>query len=208
MRTSKKEQTREKIQQAAYQCVARYGFEKTTLDDIAREVNLNKASLYYYYKNKEDIFLDVTTTATRRFVESLQASTLEIPGGPAAQIRHYLLERSFYFIRLVADVHISEETLRQVEPRFQDLVRDVAEREAAFLAERIAAAMSAGEVTTPDAGRLAANLITLAEGIKEKAKAQAAGEARDQSSIMADIRENLEFMLAMILRYSSPSQGA
>ena len=86
---TKKEQTKEKIRAAAYKCVARYGFEKTTLDDIAKEVGLNKASLYYYYKNKEDIFLEITTEATRRFVDTLQQSTLAVTGGVEAEIRHF-----------------------------------------------------------------------------------------------------------------------
>lgn len=200
MHTSKKEQTREKIQQAAYRCVARFGFEKTTLEDIAKEVNLNKASLYYYYKNKEDIFLDVTTTATRRFVDSLQQSTLAIQaGGAIAQIKHYLLERSFYFIRLVEEVHISEETLRQVEPLFQELIRDVAAQEKTFLQTRLEAAIQQGQLADVDTALLASNLIVLAEGIKEQAKAQAALTG-DKSRIAADIQTNLNFMLDLLLR--------
>lgn len=198
MHTSKKEQTREKIQQAAYRCVARFGFEKTTLEDIAKEVNLNKASLYYYYKNKEDIFLDVTTTATRRFVDSLQQSTLAIQAGAIAQIKHYLLERSFYLIRLVEEVHISEETLRQVEPLFQELIRDVAAQEKTFLQTRLEAAIQQGQLADVDTALLASNLIVLAEGIKEQAKAQAALTG-DKSSVTVDIQTNLNFMLGLLL---------
>ena len=194
---TKKEQTKEKIQQAAYKCVARYGFEKTTLDDIAKEVGLNKASLYYYYKNKEDIFFDVTTTTTRRFVETLQQSTLAHNGSMQEKVTHYLVERSMYFLELVEQVHISEETLRQVEPMFQELVRDVANQEIAFLKTMLDEGVKSGTIQTATTQTLAANFIVLAEGIKEQAKRSAA-DKRDFKTIGKEVKSNLHFMLEIL----------
>ncbi|KAA3610941.1 MAG: TetR/AcrR family transcriptional regulator [Calditrichaeota bacterium] len=51
---SKKEQ----ILDAAMQCFSRFGLQKSTMDDIAHVLGMKKASLYYYYKNKEAIFID------------------------------------------------------------------------------------------------------------------------------------------------------
>lgn len=34
----------------------RYGFKKTTMEDIARAVGKSKSALYYYFKTKEEIF--------------------------------------------------------------------------------------------------------------------------------------------------------
>ncbi|HUP12202.1 MAG TPA: TetR/AcrR family transcriptional regulator, partial [Niastella sp.] len=72
---SRKQDIKEKIGKAAMQCFARYSLEKTTLDDIARVVHLNKASLYYYYKNKEDIFLDVAVREGQHYLLTLQQKT-------------------------------------------------------------------------------------------------------------------------------------
>ena len=38
---------------------AEYGFKKVTMDDIAVKLGMTRSALYYYYKNKEDIFLEV-----------------------------------------------------------------------------------------------------------------------------------------------------
>lgn len=35
---------------------ARYGLFKTTIDEIAQSLRMGKSSLYYHFKNKEDIF--------------------------------------------------------------------------------------------------------------------------------------------------------
>lgn len=43
---------RDKILQAAIECFTNFGYEKTTMSDIGKRVGLNKASLYYHYKDK------------------------------------------------------------------------------------------------------------------------------------------------------------
>jgi TetR/AcrR family transcriptional regulator, biofilm operon repressor len=194
---TKKELTKEKIRAAAYKCVARFGFEKTTLDDIAKEVGLNKASLYYYYKNKEDIFLEITTDATRRFLETLKTSTLQIGTGIEAQVRHFLIERTAYYLKMTADIHISEEALRQVEHLFYEQIKDVEAQEIQFLAERLDAAAIAGHFQKTDTKRLARNLILLSEGIKRSVKERHT-DARDTTPMVAEIAENLDFMLGLV----------
>lgn len=36
-----------------------FGYQKSTMDDIARRIGLRKNTLYYYYKNKEELFNEV-----------------------------------------------------------------------------------------------------------------------------------------------------
>ena len=50
---------REEIIRKAEPIFARYGFKKSTMDNIAENINLKKSTLYYYFKNKEEIFFDV-----------------------------------------------------------------------------------------------------------------------------------------------------
>ena len=51
-----KEEYRDKIIQTSGQIFSRYGFRKTTMDEIAKALNMGKSSIYYYFKSKEDIF--------------------------------------------------------------------------------------------------------------------------------------------------------
>lgn len=50
-----KKEVKEKFMKMAYECFSRYGFKKTTMDDIARAAGKAKSSLYYYFKSKEEI---------------------------------------------------------------------------------------------------------------------------------------------------------
>ena len=52
----KKIEIRTKILNAAQAVFTRFGYGKTTMDDIAREMGKGKSSIYYYFTSKEDIF--------------------------------------------------------------------------------------------------------------------------------------------------------
>lgn len=43
---------RDEILKAAMSCFTAYGYSKTTMSDIGRKVGINKASLYYHFKDK------------------------------------------------------------------------------------------------------------------------------------------------------------
>jgi len=51
-----KDPIREDILRGASELFERYGFKKTTMEDIARQIGKSKSALYYYYKTKEEIF--------------------------------------------------------------------------------------------------------------------------------------------------------
>jgi len=51
-----KDPFREEILNSARELFERFGFKKTTMEDIARQVGKSKSALYYYYKTKEEIF--------------------------------------------------------------------------------------------------------------------------------------------------------
>ncbi|MGD9864366.1 MAG: TetR family transcriptional regulator [Pseudodonghicola sp.] len=44
------------ILHSAMQAFARYGFRKTSMDDIARGAGMSRPALYLHYRNKEDIY--------------------------------------------------------------------------------------------------------------------------------------------------------
>lgn len=47
------------IIEAAVKCFAAAGYHETTMDDIANEIGLSKGSLYRYFANKKQLFLEI-----------------------------------------------------------------------------------------------------------------------------------------------------
>lgn len=71
------EEKRDVIINAAESQFVRFGFRKTTMEDIAKAAGIGKATLYYYFKNKEDVFAAmaerVAQTGLKAIVETMQA---------------------------------------------------------------------------------------------------------------------------------------
>ncbi|MCW5935616.1 MAG: TetR family transcriptional regulator [Fimbriimonadia bacterium] len=74
IKTEKQEQRREQILQGAAKVFARKGYHATTVEEIARELGMTKASIYYYINDKSDLLYQLY----RRAMELLLDSQAEI----------------------------------------------------------------------------------------------------------------------------------
>ncbi|WDP85554.1 MAG: TetR/AcrR family transcriptional regulator [Desulfobacter sp.] len=62
----KKEDTKQ-IYKAALSVFSRYGFKKTTMDDVAGKLGMTKGNLYLYAKNKKALYIDMISWALKRW---------------------------------------------------------------------------------------------------------------------------------------------
>ena len=60
------------ILKAARQRFAHYGYSKVTMDEIAADVEMGKASLYYYFPTKENLFQEVIVQEQDEFAEEIE----------------------------------------------------------------------------------------------------------------------------------------
>ncbi|MGE5351763.1 MAG: TetR/AcrR family transcriptional regulator [Acidobacteriota bacterium] len=79
------------IVKAAQKRFARHGLAKTTIEEIARDLRIGKASIYHYYASKEDIYYDVIGFEIDRFIAEIREilSNPEIPA-PEKKLANYL----------------------------------------------------------------------------------------------------------------------
>ncbi|MBD3224880.1 MAG: TetR family transcriptional regulator [Caldithrix sp.] len=98
----KSETRRQEIMDAAMHCLARYGMTKTTMDDIAEVMGLNKATLYYYYDNKEAIISDALERDAYRFYAILEDRFKTIP--KATEKIKTMVQTFFEFFRNRLDI--------------------------------------------------------------------------------------------------------
>lgn len=64
---------------------ARYGYRKTTIEDIGKACGLGKAALYHYYSGKEEIFAEVVRAETDRLLGQIRAA-VDAARGPRAKL--------------------------------------------------------------------------------------------------------------------------
>ncbi len=98
-------EVRERLLQATYTCVARWGLSKTTVEDAAREAGVSRATVYRYFPGGRDELLSAVVgwEFNRFFVRLYQevhdADTLEevmergLMFARAALVQHEVLQR-------------------------------------------------------------------------------------------------------------------
>lgn len=76
------------IIKAADKRFAKHGLNKTTLDEIARDLRIGKATLYHYFKSKEDLFYQTISWEVEQYIVSITS----ILNNSEQQITNKLLE--------------------------------------------------------------------------------------------------------------------
>lgn len=97
---------KEKIIESATNIFSRFGIKKSTMDEIAQKIRMGKSTLYHYFKNKEEIFLEVVKRESDTLKKSLnkaleEAETSQDKFRTYAKTRmKYLKELSNYYTTL------------------------------------------------------------------------------------------------------------
>jgi len=98
-----KDEVREQVVQAARQVFARYGYKKTTLDDIARESHKGKSTIYYYFKSKDEIFKAVIDSEAEIRIKAINEKINPI-SNPMLKLRTYIYVR-MVTLKMVANYY-------------------------------------------------------------------------------------------------------
>jgi len=187
------------ILQASADCFARFGFDKTTLDDIGRRAGLNKASLYYYFKNKEDIFIAVVLNETKSFIADIQAKTLAFPD-VRRQIRFFLTERIRRYSEVIHLTRLSVENLEKLGPMFEEVNRETRDSEIVFLTMLLKRGVAENAFNFPlSSVEMAETLFFLSNALKHETL-RSSGRFAGQAPDFAPTISHMEKLLQLILR--------
>ena len=94
------EEKRKPILEAAQKRFAMMGYSKTSMIEIAKEVGISKAALYYYYPDKVALFTEVLKTEMDEFV-SLMEGVRDRSDTMEAGLQAYVDLRISVFMKLV-----------------------------------------------------------------------------------------------------------
>ena len=84
-----------RIISAATNLFARFGLEKTTMEDIAKAAKKAKSSLYYYFESKEQVFAEVIRYEIAG-LKSAIVEAVEKEDDPRNQLRQFVSTRLNY----------------------------------------------------------------------------------------------------------------
>lgn len=108
---SASEPAKERLLEAAYACVARYGLAKTTMEDVAREARRSRATVYRYFpQGKDQLVREVVAWEAGRFFERLTravAPYVELPD---------VVEEALVFAHQAVEDHVVLQKILETEP--------------------------------------------------------------------------------------------
>jgi AcrR family transcriptional regulator len=130
---------RERILEATYACVARYGLGKTRIDDVAREARLSRATIYRYFPGGRDHLMSevIAWEMTRFFVRLADAVA------DTRDFAHLLEEGLLFAHRAIEEHEVLQKVLvtepERLLPQLTVATHGVLRAVAAFLEPRLAA---------------------------------------------------------------------
>lgn len=81
------QRTQKRLMDAGIALFAKKGYASTSVREIVARAKVTKPALYYYFNNKESMFISILNTASER-QESMLADVLETPGTVLDRIIH------------------------------------------------------------------------------------------------------------------------
>jgi AcrR family transcriptional regulator len=94
-----KEEFRRKVIVSAGRIFSRYGFKKTTMDEIAKALKMGKSSIYYYFESKEEIFEAVVLWEANILRNELTTAIKSVES-PIDKMKSYVFVRMKAFEKL------------------------------------------------------------------------------------------------------------
>ena len=153
------------ILKAAQKRLGLYGYEKTTMQEIAADIGMSKASLYYYYPDKDYLFKAVIENEQKEFFIQIEKRIAELTDADTmimelVEIRHTLFRK---FLNL-SKFRLNED--HKVKPLFTELYNRIREFETDILTTIFNKGKESGILQFEDAKEIALLFSDLLQGLR------------------------------------------
>lgn len=181
------------IARAAKAVFAEWGYQRATLEEIAHRAGMSKATIYIYYKNKDNLFLQVveelvnaTTAATAQAAEEPKEPLEKLYSIVRNKMEFYEQERDFFRI------YLSEKNGLEVAPKdpHKRALREMYLQEVRVFDKILQQGIETGALRAMDSRRLA---FFLREMISSVLVQRIQGKAR--TSVDEDVEQVLDLFL-------------
>ncbi len=166
------ENKKEQILIAANECFAKFGYKKTTLEDIGEKIGLNKASIYYYFKSKEEIFTTIVFNEFQHYIVKLHQDIKENMNCEQKILTYF--EKKLHYIQkstLVQQLtEIEPDKLQHLFSSGQDIISQMEKGEKTFMIEILENCIKKGEIKECNIEKISELLFNLVNGIENNYK--------------------------------------
>jgi AcrR family transcriptional regulator len=169
MNTSKSSSERankvELIIEASQKRFGLFGIEKTSMREIASDLKLSKASLYYYFPDKESLYKAVVEKEQIEFISKISERIFSILE-PEQLLLEYANARLSYFRTLLNLSRLRLEAYSELKPGFRETIQDFKEKEKEILKRIFEKGISNGIFFINDPDQTASLFLDLLKGLR------------------------------------------
>ena len=201
-----KEAVKDAILDATDRLLARFGYRKMTVEDIAAEAGIGKGTIYLHFNSKEEVVLSHIDRIVDRLKERLKAITRSDESA-AERLRLMLLTRVlFRFDSIQHYTQSLNDLLAVLRPGLLSRRAQYFEAEAKIFAEVLLAGQQQGEFTFDDELATAHALLQATNGLLPYSLSTTElGERKEVEQRASDVAN---LMLRGLLRRGAPSVAA
>lgn len=143
----------------------RFGYQKTTLSDIARSMGNVKSAIYYYFSGKEEIFAALVRSEADDFLKSLMEGTNQSTVA-REQLHLYVNTRLDLMEKVSKRYHFLKSEFFQLMPLVDENRKECDAREIEFLTEILKKLEEQEQIHIPNAQFSAQLLMQSLKGLE------------------------------------------
>ncbi len=154
----------EVILRSAQRRFASFGYSKVTMDEIAEDIGMAKASLYYYFPTKEAIFRSVVQHEQEEFLAQAN-TTLQQKKSACVKLVEYVQFRLKLTERLTNLSQFHQQGWHDVKPIFNDLFATFVQQEIGCVTRILQEGKKTGEFHVEHPQRTASMILHALQGL-------------------------------------------
>ena len=191
------------ILDAAQKRFAHYGPTKVTMDEIAGDLGMSKAALYYYFPAKEDVYREVIAREHREFFDRMQP-ILAKDKLASEKLQDYFLHQLEHFNGLVNLKLIGRDAPQNAKPIIGELFKQFGQAELKQISAILEQGRECGEMTVTSVEKTSELIVHLLQGLRllfaRRNVHDPSGETTAYRSLEADVTLLAQTLLTGLLK--------
>ena len=178
-----------KILEAATRRFAHFGMAKTTMSEIAKDLNLSKALLYYYFPDKNSLYSAVFEYVIDKMIEDIEDVIAK--GGDFEEIMMYSIDMRVKIINQYYNLfEYTMKMVKELPDELEQVFKESYLREVEIIEKILKIGIDAGEIQVEDINETARILLYSLFGMRM-------GILKDMKNMLFPTKEEFDHILSL-----------
>ncbi|WP_419771399.1 MAG: TetR/AcrR family transcriptional regulator [Candidatus Marinarcus sp.] len=162
--------SREKLLDVAFDTIYHNGYSATSVDKILKEANMNKGSMYHFFKSKKELALAVITERVNEYIVNKYGMLLQCEVNICDELMKLIKNRSSFDFTCGCKLNNLMQELSPIDKDFKEALEIVYLKFENIIEQVLNKAVAKNEIEHPDTKALSMFVVASIEGCLGTAK--------------------------------------